>query len=110
MEEKILNELQEIKKILQDIRSILEPKRVIIGFQNEDLVDAKELAKAVHSSMSKVVNKCLEKETVQEVQAQEQFEVKIGTTNFNELTDLINQTTDNLNKVKNFELKVTQSK
>lgn len=30
MEEKILNELQTIKKELQDIRSILEPKKIRI--------------------------------------------------------------------------------
>lgn len=34
MEEKILQELQEIKKLLQDIRSILEPKTVILKAQD----------------------------------------------------------------------------
>lgn len=35
MDDKILKELQEIKKLLQDIHSILEPKNVTVKFDNK---------------------------------------------------------------------------
>ncbi len=41
MEEKILIVLQEIKKELQDIRSILEPKEVGVKFTPEDSINGK---------------------------------------------------------------------
>lgn len=41
MEDKILKELQEIIKELQDIRSILEPKEISVKFVPEDSVNGK---------------------------------------------------------------------
>lgn len=45
----------------------------------------------------------------QEVQAQEQHKVKIVISNLSEFTDLINQTINSLNKIKNFEFEITKS-
>lgn len=48
------------------------------------------------------------KETAQEVQAQEQLKVKVGISNLNEFTVLVNQTIENLNKIKDFKFEITQ--
>lgn len=48
MEEKILKELEEIKKELQDIRSILEPKELKI------LIDTNEIINKTHSALNQL--------------------------------------------------------
>ena len=42
------------------------------------------------------------KVTAPEDQTQKQLEVKIGISNLGEFTNLVNQTIENLNKIKNF--------
>lgn len=53
MDEKILQELQEIKKELQEIRSILEPKdiKATIIIDNKKHSDVEEFVKQLASSM-----------------------------------------------------------
>lgn len=52
MEEKILKEIQEIKKELQDIRSILEPKNInaTIIVNNQKQLDVEEITKTISTS------------------------------------------------------------
>lgn len=51
MEEKILKELQEIKKELQDICSILEPKELIISITDveKDIINGKKAINQIRS-------------------------------------------------------------
>lgn len=42
-----------------------------------------------------------------ETQTQEQLKVKIGISNLKEFTDLVEQTIENLNKIKNFKFEIT---
>lgn len=44
--------------------------------------------------------------TVQEVQVQEQLKIKVDISNLNEFTDLVNQTIENLNRIKDFKFEI----